>query len=268
MISNQMQLPSNYQGVIERFVEACHSDERVVAAFLRGSYVTNTADNYSDLDLGLTTTDQSHQPFVEEIAAFITRLGESLFLEDFELGHTSFFILADGTETELAIGAESHFQHLHKGPYKVLLEKTEVLPQAVFSGEAPTSEEQTETLRRPLYWFWHDLSYFIAAIGRGQLWWAYAQLEILRRSCVDLLRLQNDFSEPVENYEKLEKAVLLEQLKLLQRTFCPMERGQLLQAGRIIVRVYQELAASLAQTYSLAYPQELAHLMLARLAQL
>ena len=36
---------------------ACQQDDRIVAAFLGGSYVTGTADDYSDLDLYLLTTD-------------------------------------------------------------------------------------------------------------------------------------------------------------------------------------------------------------------
>jgi predicted nucleotidyltransferase len=268
MAFNGMQLPQNCQVVLERFVTACQTDERVVAAFLHGSYATGAADSYSDLDLGLITTDEAYGDFLKEYSAFINLLGEPLLLEDFDLGHTFFFIFADGTEAELAIGSESHFQHIHKGTYKALLDKKGVLDEAVFSGEAPAQDEQVETLRRLIYWFWHDLSHFIAALGRGQLWWAYGQLEILRRVCVDLVRLQNDFTSPIENYEKLEKVVPPEQLKVLQTTFCPMERGVMLQAGRVVVQFYQELALSLAHAHALSYPQALADLMIDRLEKL
>jgi len=32
-------------------------------------------------------------------------------------------------------------------------------------------------------------------MGRHQLWWAQGQLEVLRRCCVNLARLQNNFSD-------------------------------------------------------------------------
>jgi hypothetical protein len=33
----------------------------------------------------------------------------------------------------------------------------------------PDHAEQMEALRRVLFWFWHELSHSIAAVGRGQL---------------------------------------------------------------------------------------------------
>ena len=53
MASNRIQLAPNYQVVLDRFVTVCQKDERVVAAFLSGSYATNTADLYSELRAGL-----------------------------------------------------------------------------------------------------------------------------------------------------------------------------------------------------------------------
>jgi alkanesulfonate monooxygenase SsuD/methylene tetrahydromethanopterin reductase-like flavin-dependent oxidoreductase (luciferase family) len=43
--------PSNHQVVMNRFIAACQTDARIVAAFLGGSYASGTADTYSDLDL-------------------------------------------------------------------------------------------------------------------------------------------------------------------------------------------------------------------------
>src|SRR5579883_3048545 len=68
--------PNPRQTVINRFVAACQSDERVVAAFLGGSYARDTADTYSDLDLYLITTDESYDDFFADREAFIRQLGE------------------------------------------------------------------------------------------------------------------------------------------------------------------------------------------------
>ena len=43
------------------FITSCESDERVVAAFIGGSYVRGQADTYSDLDLYLITTDGKYE---------------------------------------------------------------------------------------------------------------------------------------------------------------------------------------------------------------
>ena len=102
-----LQLPNNHQGVINRFVAACQADERVVAAFLGGSYAKGTADAYSDLDLYLITLDEAFQDFLAERQAFIRLLGEPLLLEDYGIPHLLLYIFADRTEGELWIHRES-----------------------------------------------------------------------------------------------------------------------------------------------------------------
>jgi predicted nucleotidyltransferase len=267
-MDSQAMQPHNHQAVINRFVAACQADERVVAATLYGSYARDAADAYSDLDLGLITTDAAYEDFVAGREAFIRLLGEPVFLEDFDLPNLVFVIFPDGTEVELALGSESQFNHNHGGPYRVLLDKKHLLAGAVFPRSQPTPAEQIETLRRLVSWFWHDLSHFIAAMGRGQLWWAYGQIEALRRYCVNLARLRHDFSAEADGYEKVEQAIPEEQLSSLQATCCPLEPGAMLQAVLVIVRFYQELAPHLAQTHGIPYPAALARVMSDRLEQL
>ena len=71
------------QAVLQRFTEACSKDERVVAAFLGGSLVTEKADEWSDLDIYLITTDMAYDSFFAERQAFVRGLGKPVFLEDF-----------------------------------------------------------------------------------------------------------------------------------------------------------------------------------------
>ena len=260
--------PSHHQVIMNRFVAACQADARVVAATLYGSYASGTADAYSDLDLGLITTDAAYEDFVAERETFLRLLGEPLLLEDFDLPNLVCVIFPGGTEVELALGRESQFQSTHGGPYRVLLDKKNLLARAVFPRSQPAPAEQRETLHRLLCWFWHDLSHFIAAMGRRQLWWAYGQLEALRRSCVNLARLRHDFSEAADGYDKVEQAIPGEDLASLQTTCCPLEPGAMLQAGRVIVRFYQELAPLLARTHGIPYPAELARVLSDRLEQL
>jgi len=271
MDSQELQQPQNHQVIMNRFVAAGLADERVVAAFLGGSKARGTADVYSDLDFGLITTDEAYDDFTASREAFIRRLGEPVFLEDYHGGGADFvfFIFSDGTEGELALGRESHFTHIHVGPYRVLLDKKGILAGAVFSWHEPAQAEQIETLRRLINWFWHDLSHhFITPMARGQLWSAYGALEELRLTCVNLARLRQNFQDAAEGYEKVEQALPVEQLAPLQATFCPMERGAMLQAALLIVRFYQELAPPLAQTHGILYPADLARVLYDRLEQL
>lgn len=268
MESQEIHLPPNHQALLNRFVAACQADARVMAAFLGGSYARGAADAYSDLDLYLITTDDAFEDFYAGREAFMRRLGEPAFLEYFNRPDIVFFIFPDGTEGELGLGRESRFDHIHAGPYIVLLDKKRILAGAVFPRLEPAQAAQIETLRRLVYWFWHDLSHFITALGRGQLWWAYGQLEVLRRYCVNLARLRQNFSDAdagEEVYFKLEQAIPLEPLSPLLATFCPMEQGAMLQAALVILRFYRELAPPLARTHAISYPAALERVMVDRL---
>ena len=102
------------------------------------------------------------------------------------------------------------------------------------------------------------------------MWWACGQLEALRGICVNLARLKQNFAEAEvgeEPYFKVEKAIPPEALSALQATFCPMERGALLQAVFVTLRFYQTLATDLAHTHGLDYPAGLERVMVKRLEQ-
>src|SRR5258708_20933907 len=268
MDAQEIEQPQNHQVVMNRFVAACQADERVVAAFLGGSYARDAADAYSDLDLYLITTDEAYDDFFAGREAFIRRLGEPVFLEDYH-GDSVFFFFTDGTEGELGLGRESHFTDIHGGPYRVLLDKKGILAGAVFPWPEVAQAEQIETLRGIISWFWHDLCHhFITPLARGQIWSACGGLQDLRLSCVNLARLRENFQAPPEGYEKVEQAIPVEQLAPLQATFCPLERDAMLQAALVIVRFYQDLAPPLARAHGIPYPADLERVMFDRLEQL
>jgi predicted nucleotidyltransferase len=257
-----------HQALIDRFVAICQADERILAAFLGGSYARGNADAYSDIDLGLITTNESYADFTVELKPFVKRLGEPVFVEDFDSQGIIFFIFPNGTECELAVGRASDFLHIHSGPHQVLLDKTGILNGVSFPAHEAEPDKQLETLRRLIYWFWHDLSHFITAMGRSQLWWAYGQLDELRGMCVNLARLHHNFSAQAIGYEKIEKDLPLELLAPLQSTFVPMERGSMLQAGLTIVQFYKDRAIPLAEAHGIPYPHNLEQVMVARLKAL
>jgi predicted nucleotidyltransferase len=262
------EIEQSRQAVIHRFVIACQADERVVAAFLGGSYASDATDAYSDIDFGLITTDEAYDDFFAGREAFIQLLGEPIFLEVFsDYGFDIvFFTFPDGVECELMLGRESQFNHIHVGPYKVLLDKKPILEGAVFPWPEVAQAEQIEMLRGMIYWFWHNLCHhFITPLARGQMWSAYGGLQDLRLSCVNLARLRENFAAAPEGYEKVEQALHVEQLEPLKTTCCPLERSEMLQAALVIVSFYRELAVPLAQTYGITYLTDLDRVMSDRL---
>lgn len=217
------------QAVNNRLVVACQTDERVVAAFLGGSYAREATDAYSNLDFVLITTDEAYDDFFAGHQAFIRRLGEPVFLEAFGADDVDgvCFTLADGVEGELVLGRQSRLRHIHVGPFKVLLDPTGRLSGAVFPVPHVEERAQLETLRRILVWFWHDLDHHVSTpLARGQLWSAYGGLADLRLACVNLIRLREDFHANLSGYRHVEKAVGAEPLAPLAATCCALERGQ------------------------------------------
>ena len=251
--------------VIARFIDACAADERIVAAFLAGSHATGTADAYSDLDLGVVTTDAAYADVIADRRALIVQLGTPLFLDHFGRARNVFFILADGTEGEIFFGREGALEEIDVGPFEPLVDERGILAGAQFPFSPPDTDEQREHLRQSVHWFWHELSHFIAAFGRDDLWWAYGQLEAMRGLCVNLMRIQHGAEAQDEPYEKLAKAIPVSELASLRTTFCAMERQPMLDAAREIVRFFREHAPRVAAADGSEYPSALAALMSDRL---
>jgi hypothetical protein len=268
---HEIQLPYNHQEIVDRFVAACQADKRIVAAFLGGSYAKEKADKFSDLDLFFITTDGAYADFLVARERFIRLLGEPLFLEGFGRTDGYCVIFSNGTEADIWFGCESKYKDIHEGPYRVLLDKKDILSGEVFPRHIADQAKQIEILRQQLDWFWHDLSHFIKAMGRGQLWFAYGELEIIRQICVNLARLKYNFSDAYvgeEPYFKVEQSLPIEQLSPLQTTFCSMEYGPMLQAAFVICRYYQDVAPNLAEVYHLPYRTELERMLIGQLNKL
>ena len=264
-------LPPNHQAFVSSFVSACQNDDRVIAAFLGGSNVKGKADQYSDIDLTLITSADSFDKFFEQRESFLQSLGELVFFENFDIPNIVFFIFADDTEGELYIYNENQLDNIQSGPFHILIDKKNILMGRSFPEREADPSRQTEKLRQSIYWFWHEMSHFIKAVGRGQLWWARGQLEQLRSICVNLARLQNNFSDDGvggEPYFKIEDAMPIEKLAVLEATFPSMEKNAMLQSAQVLVQFYAQVARSLAQAHGVPYPQSLETVMLERLEKL
>jgi predicted nucleotidyltransferase len=271
MTSDPLHLPDHFQSLLDRFSDACAADERIVAGFAGGSYARGAADAYSDLDLYVVTADEAFPEFTAQRFDFIRRLGEPLFLEDFDLPDHVFFILSDGAEAELVIGRESGFLHMHSGPYHVVVDKKNALTGVEFPRQETDPAEQVETLRRLVYGFWHDVSHLAAALHRGEVWWAMGQLEALRRTCLTLARLRYDFLADAgvdEPYFKLEQALPSDQISKLTETFCALEPDAIRTAAHTLLRFYRDNATLLAQQHGIPYPAELDRIISAHLSPL
>jgi hypothetical protein len=259
MDPRDLHLPQNQLETLERFIAACQADERILAAFIGGSNAGEVVDRYSDLDLFFITTEAAYADFLAEKESFIRLLGDPLFLEDFGVPHGYLTIYANGTEADIFFYRENHYEEAYGGAITVLLDKKGILAGVVFPVRTADPQKQVEVLRQNLDWFWHDLGHFIKAMGRRQLWFAFGELEILRQSCVNLARLDYNFSDYFmkETYFKVDRYFPVERLAPLAATICPLEYGAMLQAGLALFDFYRSLAPDLAKRYGLTYGVEL-----------
>lgn len=240
-----------------------------MAAFLGGSRGRGEADAYSDVDLCVIAKAESYEALLGDRAGFVRRLGTPLFLEDFGFAGLVFFILGDGIEGELFFGSEGRLEELEPGPtFRTLFDRGGILEGVAFAEERTDPAEQREVLRQILTWFWHELSHFITAIGRGELWWAAGQLESLRGHCVNLVRIEHGAFAGEEPYEKLDRTIDVAALSPIAETFVQMERDALLRAARELVRFHTEKAPGVAEANGATYPSRLAELMVKRLDDL
>src|SRR5439155_3300431 len=91
---------------IERFARAAESDERVLAAFLGGSFAAGTIDRHSDLDIYAVIDGDAYDQFFGDRDGFVRRWADPVFLDTtpnfiglgFDMVH---FVNRDGVSGEL-----------------------------------------------------------------------------------------------------------------------------------------------------------------------
>ncbi len=88
------------QRMIERFREACHADERVVAALMFGSFTTGEGDAFSDIEFAVFVRDDSFEDFEQRSLLDAVSPVAAYFPDDFG-HHTALF--------ENGVRGEFHF---------------------------------------------------------------------------------------------------------------------------------------------------------------
>ena len=260
--------PRDHDDLVARFVEACAADDRVLAVFLAGSIVRGEADEFSDVDFRVVTTDTAFAEVTAERTAIARRLGDPLFVEDFGNTDVVFVILADGREAEISFTPERGLDRIHAGSHETLHDPRGILAGRSFPFAPPGRAEQREQLQRLVTWFWHDVSHLTAALGRGARWWAQGQLEFLRGCCVNLLRIANGAEAQDEPYEKVDAIVPPDALKPLAETVVPLDEDAMLAAAIRIVGFFRGQAPAIAVAFDVDYPSELAAIEAGRLEAL
>ncbi len=241
------------------FAAHCAVDDRVLAAFVGGSFATGRVDAFSDLDLYVLIRPDAYDDFLATHRAFFAGFATPVFLEHFDgFGFDMLvFILEDGVQGELGLARPERFRHIHGGPHRVLVDKAGLLDGVTFPWQQPGEDEQRRFLWQEMAWFWRDLSLYAVAVGRGQPWTAAGCLESMRRRCLNLFRLDREFTVWADGYEKLERAVPAAVLAPLERSFAAFTPGAMAAAADSLIHAYRHVAPDLARRHGFAYPEAL-----------
>jgi hypothetical protein len=196
----------------------------------------------------------------------VRAIGEPLLTEDFGNPANLHVILTDGVDLELIMTRESELTL--ELPYRVLLDKDGVEARARTHLPAPPADPDTDQVRQLIVGFWHDVGHLITALGRGNAWWAYGQLDELRRMCLNLCRMEAGGAPEDEAYWKVDETLPADRLASLRATVAPPEIGPMVVAASAVLDLYRELAVPLADKHGVPYPSELDRLVSGRLGAL
>ena len=243
---------------LRRLLNVASADDRFAALFLGGSYAAGTADEHSDLDVYLITTDAAFEDVRQERHDLLRSLGEALFLEE----HSFFgfllllYMYADGVEGEMALAPERDLATVHSGPYRALLDKTGVL-QGHAAGSTFGAEQRAAAIHEAFTWFWYYRRHLDVALARGHLWTAHSFLERCRERCLQLLWLQALPDSWPGDHEKAERVLDARALERLAPTIVPLESDAIAHAGARLTVFHRGLGAELGERYGVAYPARL-----------
>jgi predicted nucleotidyltransferase len=256
-----------YQRLLERMTDVVANDDRIVGLLLYGSRAAGKADAYSDMDLGVVTTDAAAEEVIRERATFIRQVGEPLFLEDFGNASIANVILADGVAFEFIVRPIGTL--VDDGPHRIVLDKDGQLTVALARKAAPEAAAAVvsgEDVRRQIHYFWHEVEHVVTALGRRHLTWAHGGLEEMRAICLRLARISAGVPpEDEEPHWKVDGTLDEAFLARLRDTIVPAEPRLMAKAAGELLEIYRSLARPLAERYGLDYPERLDALISARL---
>jgi hypothetical protein len=235
--------PEPQRSALQAFVSAARDDDRIVAAFIGGSFASGSWDAHSDLDLYVVVEDDAYDAFLADRRDFVGRLGTLLLSEDFNgFGFDMVIFLTDaGAEGELGIGRRSGFAEMHGGPFIAVKDAGAVLP-AAFPMDGPTDEQRAASMRRTVAWFWRQLALFATAAARGRTWSSFTYLDAARREAFDLAWLVERPDRWPDGYEKAELHLEVATLEELARTVTPLDLDAMRVAARVLARFVTDRA--------------------------
>ncbi len=238
---------------VENFRRIAVEDSRVVAAFLGGSLASGLADQYSDIDMYYIIDSAEYESFHSSIRSLIDGLGPVAYFDE----HNNFgfdlvlFMLTNGTKGELALGTSDKLKVMHAGPFKVLVDKKDILKDAQFPYEKMLEGDALrKDTEKQLRWYWYWYGIVLTAAARDHLWSAQSALNTMRNHLFNLLKYSYNLRPGAKIDRSLPRPLLIE----LGMTLPTLDPNSMKAAAARMTIILKRETENLLKTTGAQYP--------------
>lgn len=231
--------PEPHRAFLRRLLERLTTDERIVGVAAGGSYLTDSMDEFSDLDLVIAVEPREHGAVMADRRSLAASLGH--LLSAFTGEHVGEPRLIICLYDEPLLHVDLKFVSLDDVAQRVedpavLWERGGRLTEALRHGTAAYPAPDPRWIEER---FWTWVHYGAGKIGRGELFEALDFLSFLRTSVLGPLALRRAGGRPqgVRRIEMVAPAFALE----LRRTVSGYDAAECLRALRACVELYRGL---------------------------
>jgi predicted nucleotidyltransferase len=233
------QVPAHLRQLAEAVVAAAAADPRLFAVIAGGSVATGTSDQYSDLDLVLVCTPESHQECLADAKAFAGRLGPLLAAFTGEhVGEPRLLIALYGpplAHVDLKFVTPDDLRHRVEDGV-VLWQRDDTIDRVRATSEAQWPQPDAQWIE-DRFWVW--VHYTAVKIARGELFEAVEALGAIRSASIAPLATIGRTARPA-GVRRLELLVP-ELLPELRATVATVDRDDCTRALNASVDLYRKV---------------------------
>jgi predicted nucleotidyltransferase len=239
-------LPQPHREFLQRCVERLKTDPRIVGIAAGGSFVTNSMDEFSDLDLIIAVEPMHQAEVMVERMSIAASLGDLLAAFTGEhVGEPRVLIClyaAPLLHVDLKFVSLDDLATRVEDPF-VLWERDGRVSSALTRGKAKYPSRSPEWIE-DRFWIW--VHYAATKIARGELFEAIEFLSFLRLTVLGPLALARVGARP-SGVRKIETAAPVFALEL-ERTIATHDAADCLRALRACVDLYRSLTPARSST--------------------
>jgi hypothetical protein len=237
-------------------VLALHADERVRAAFLRGSFYAGRPDAYSDLDVFAVVEPSAVEAFRKQGRAMLAAAGQVLWVSEVTITPPHLRALFSGpVQVDLFVATPETLP-----PYsgwRILFDRDDLL-----KAPAPAALHdllQPEHVTALCDMFWWNMFASVGQLKRGHLWMALHLLDLCRAGLAQMMRWRRDSKHPFEHFVDLERHLTAEDQQALAQTLAGYDSRAIATALLCAADAFEPAAREVAARTGAGYPAELAH---------